>query len=101
MPRGGRMRLLLSLRNRLALVFFGVTFVAIAALYLYVAPGLQSRLMGEKLSQLATTARGRSGDIRATVGSAVAASTSRRSCIGVLTRMRGAESRCRASAISA
>ena len=39
-----------SLRNRLVLVFFAVTFVAIAALYLYVAPGLQSRLLDEKMS---------------------------------------------------
>ena len=37
----------LSLRNRLALVFFAITFVAIAVLYLYVAPGLQSRLVDE------------------------------------------------------
>ena len=35
----------LSLRNRLAAVFFAITLVAIAALYLYVAPGLQTRLL--------------------------------------------------------
>jgi two-component system, OmpR family, sensor kinase len=48
--------MLRSLRNRLALVFFGVTFVAFAALYLYVAPGLQNRLLDEKLKALAATA---------------------------------------------
>jgi two-component system, OmpR family, sensor kinase len=45
-----------SLRNRLALVFFAITFVAIAALYVYVAPGLQTRLLNEKLSALASAA---------------------------------------------
>jgi two-component system, OmpR family, sensor kinase len=53
-----RWRTLLSLRNRLALVFFGVTLVAIAVLYMYVAPGLRTRLINERLSELATAARG-------------------------------------------
>src|SRR5436305_3081115 len=48
--------MLRSLRNRLALVFFGITFVSFAALYLYVAPGLQHRLLDEKLNALADTA---------------------------------------------
>ena len=51
----------LSLRNRLALVFFAITLLAIGVLYLYVAPGLQTRLMGEKLSELPTAARTHSG----------------------------------------
>ncbi len=59
----------LSLSNRLAVVFFAITALAIAALYLYVAPGLQSRLMGEKLSALATTARTHSGKLAGAVGS--------------------------------
>ncbi len=59
----------LSLSNRLALVFFAITLLAIGALYLYVAPGLQSRLMGEKLTQLAHNASEHSDEIRATVGS--------------------------------
>ena len=42
----------LSLRNKLALVFFAITLLAIATLYLYVAPGLQRRLVDEKLGQL-------------------------------------------------
>jgi two-component system OmpR family sensor kinase len=61
----------LSLRNRLALLFFGINFVAIAALYLYVAPGLQTRLVNETLAQLAAHARGDSGRIVRTVGSSV------------------------------
>jgi signal transduction histidine kinase len=59
----------LSLSNRLAVVFFGITALAIAALYLYVAPGLQSRLMGEKLSALAATAQTHSGRLSRAVGS--------------------------------
>src|SRR5436305_3825059 len=45
-----------SLRNRLVLIFFAVTFVAIAALYRYVAPGLQNRLLDEKMSALSGAA---------------------------------------------
>ncbi|HEX3689471.1 MAG TPA: HAMP domain-containing sensor histidine kinase [Solirubrobacteraceae bacterium] len=59
----------LSLSNRLAVVFFAITALAIGALYLYVAPGLQSRLMGEKLTALATTARAHSGKLSHAVGS--------------------------------
>jgi len=59
----------LSLRNRLALVFFTITLLSVAALYVYVAPGLQSRLMGEKLSSLAQSARAHSDPLRRTVGS--------------------------------
>jgi two-component system, OmpR family, sensor kinase len=62
----------LSLRNRLTLVFFGITLLAIGSIYLYVAPGLQSRLMGEKLTSLASSARAHSGGIRRTVGSSTA-----------------------------
>ena len=71
--RGGRLApIRLSLRNRLALVIFAITFLAIGALYVYVAPGLQTRLMGAKLQDLATAASHRSGAIRRTVGSATA-----------------------------
>jgi two-component system OmpR family sensor kinase len=59
----------LSLRNRLALVFFAITLLAIGALYLYVAPGLQSRLMGEKLTSLATSANTHSAVLGRAVGS--------------------------------
>jgi hypothetical protein len=45
-----RPRLLrLSLSIRLALVFFSITLLAIAALYVFVAPGLKSRLVGAEL----------------------------------------------------
>jgi signal transduction histidine kinase len=59
-----------SLRNRLALVFFAITLVAIAALYLYVAPGLRTRLLDERMSELAVAAQKHSAQIIQTVGSA-------------------------------
>jgi two-component system, OmpR family, sensor kinase len=59
----------ISLRNRLASVFFAITFVAITGLYLYVAPGLQTRLISQKLAELAKAARHDSGPILSTVGS--------------------------------
>jgi signal transduction histidine kinase len=46
-----------SLRNRLAFVFFAITLVAIAALYLYVAPGLRARLVNERMRELAAAAQ--------------------------------------------
>jgi two-component system, OmpR family, sensor kinase len=62
-------RVRLSLRNRLAAVFFAITLIAIAALYLYVAPGLQTRLVNQKLSELADGARRYSDRVIETVGS--------------------------------
>jgi signal transduction histidine kinase len=59
----------LSLSNRLAVVFFAITALAIGALYLYVAPGLQSRLIHEKLTALAATAQTHSGRLGRAVGS--------------------------------
>ena len=59
----------LSLRNRLASVFFAITLIAIAALYLYVAPGLQTRLINQKRSELAAGAQRYSGPITDTIGS--------------------------------
>ena len=61
----------LSLSIRLALVFFSITLLAIAALYVFVAPGLKSRLVGSELSTLRSTARERSGPLAATVGSSI------------------------------
>ncbi len=66
------MKWMLSLRNRLALVFFAITFVAIGGLYLYVAPGLQSRLVNDQLAELAKAARAHSGPIAQTVGVSIA-----------------------------
>jgi signal transduction histidine kinase len=57
-----------SLRNRLALMFFGITFLAIAGLYLYVGPGLQQRLLNDKLKALASAAHDNSSKIVASVG---------------------------------
>ena len=57
-----------SLRNRLAFLFFAITLAAIAVLYLYVVPQLQSRLRDEKLSQLQTSAQQTVEQIAATVG---------------------------------
>jgi signal transduction histidine kinase len=59
----------LSLRNRLALLFFCIDCIAIAALYLYVAPGLQTRLLNQTLNELAASAHRYSGRIVRTVGS--------------------------------
>ncbi len=59
-----------SLRNRLALVFFAITLVAIAALYLYVAPGLRSRLLDQRMGELASAARTDSAQIVTAVGAA-------------------------------
>jgi signal transduction histidine kinase len=53
----------LSLRNKLVLVFFAIELVAIGALYLYVAPGLQTRLMNEKLRELARLAEAYAGSM--------------------------------------
>jgi HAMP domain-containing protein len=70
----GRPRLLLSLRNRLALVFFGITFVAIAALYLYVAPGLKTRLLDERMTELSVAAAHYSGRVATMIDSSAPAS---------------------------
>ena len=44
---------MLSIRNRLALLFFLIVFGAISVVYFYVVPQLESRLRNEKLSNLA------------------------------------------------
>src|SRR5579884_2648154 len=69
--RSGRSRLDFrhSLRNRFTLVIFAITLLAIAALYLYVAPGLRTRLVNERLNDLLAAARAHSGEIIRTVGS--------------------------------
>jgi two-component system OmpR family sensor kinase len=60
-------RPLRSLRNRLALIFFAVTLIAIASIYLYVVPGLESSLREEKLRTLSTAANAYSKPLQATV----------------------------------
>jgi signal transduction histidine kinase len=66
-----------SLRNRLALVFFAITLLAIAVLYLYVGPGLRSRLIEGRVNGLLAAARADSGQITDTVGSPDSASAVR------------------------
>ena len=65
---GARRRISLSLRNRLVLVFSAIVFAALAVLYLYVAPGLQSRLLRDQQAGLAAAARTHSGAIASAMG---------------------------------
>jgi signal transduction histidine kinase len=60
----------ISLRNRLALVFFAITLLAIGVLYLYVTPGLRNRLIADKISELSGDAGRYTAPIAATAGSA-------------------------------
>src|SRR5947209_11523506 len=75
----------LSLRNRLTLLFFGIDCVAIAALYLIVAPGLQTRLLNQTLNELAANARHYSARVGRTVGSSLplSAVTARVDAVGL------------------
>ena len=68
-----RLNVRLSLLHKLALVFFAITFASIGVLYLAVAPGLQTRLVSEKLTQLGASARLYSSDISRTVGTSTSA----------------------------
>jgi hypothetical protein len=60
-----------SLRNRLALIFFVITLTAIAGIYLYVAPQLESSLLEEKLRGLAASARTYSAPLARSIGTSV------------------------------
>ncbi len=64
----GRDPVRISLSNKLALLFSAITFLAIGALYMYVALGLQTRLIDERLKELARAAQRDSGPIARTVG---------------------------------
>lgn len=66
-----RGRIRLSLSTRLALLFSAIVLMAFAVLYLYVAPGLQTRLLGDQLAQLSSDARGHSEAIARTVGTSL------------------------------
>jgi two-component system, OmpR family, sensor kinase len=70
-----RGRIGLSLSTRLALLFSAITLMAFAVLYLYVAPGLQSRLVRDQLAQLSADAVRHSAPIARTVGSSLPLST--------------------------
>ena len=71
MPARRPRRPSLSLSGKLSLVFFSIPLLAIAALYVYVAPGLQTRLIDAKVSELRTTATARTAQLRASVGSSM------------------------------
>jgi two-component system OmpR family sensor kinase len=60
-----------SLRNRLALIFFAIILTAIAGIYLYVAPQLESSLRNQKLRSLAAAANGYSASLTHSVGTSV------------------------------
>ncbi len=62
-------RSLRSIRTRLTLFFLGITFAAVAAIYLYVVPQLESRLRAEKLNGLVTASSSKAKRIESTVGS--------------------------------
>jgi signal transduction histidine kinase len=66
-----RGRIRLSLSNRLALLFSAIVLMAFAVLYLYVAPGLQTRLLGDQLAQLSSDALAHSRAIARTVGTSL------------------------------
>jgi two-component system OmpR family sensor kinase len=70
-----RRRIGLSLRNRLTLVFSAIVFVALAVLYLYVAPGLQTRLERDQLAGLAGDATAHSRPIARTIGTSAPLAT--------------------------
>ena len=53
-----------SLRTRLTVLFFAVTFVAVGVVFFYVAPQLEASLREQKLRSLARTARAHTPKIR-------------------------------------
>ena len=56
-----------SLRTRLTVLFFAITFVAIGVVFFYVTPQLESSLRAQKLRELARTARAYTPQIRGLV----------------------------------
>jgi signal transduction histidine kinase len=66
MRRSGRWPVL-SIANRLALLFGAITLGVIAVVYVYVVPQLESSLRGQRLRSLAATAKGAVGQVRSDV----------------------------------
>jgi signal transduction histidine kinase len=60
-----------AIRNRLTFLFFAITLTALAGVYVYVVPQLESNLREEKLAQLATAANDYSGELVRAIGSNV------------------------------
>ena len=65
MIRGPRLR---SLRNKLALLFLGITAIAFAVIYFTVVPRLESNLKGQKLDDLERVASGAETTLEALMG---------------------------------
>jgi len=59
----------LSIRNRLALLQFAITLAAVAVVYFYVAPSLESNLRSEKLRTLAAAAGAYARPLERAIGS--------------------------------
>jgi signal transduction histidine kinase len=58
-----------SIRNRLALLQFTITLAAVAVVYFYVAPSLESNLRSEKLRNLAAAANAYAKPLERAIGS--------------------------------
>ena len=58
---------MLSIANRLALLFGAITLGVIAVVYVYVVPPLESALRAQRLSSLAATAQNAVGQVRSDV----------------------------------
>jgi two-component system OmpR family sensor kinase len=67
-PRGHHDRRRQSIRNRLVLLFFSITFTAIAVVYFYVAPTLGSSLRAQKVYSLGIAAKAYSRALTRTAG---------------------------------
>jgi signal transduction histidine kinase len=60
-----------TIRNRLTFLFFAITLTALAGIYLYVVPQLETNLRKQKLRELATSARAYSGELVHAIGTNV------------------------------
>src|SRR6476469_8683485 len=68
-----RLRPLRSLRNRLALLFFAVTAVALATVVFFFLPQLESQIVDQKLGELRKAALGAAPQLENVVGTEVTA----------------------------
>src|SRR3954471_3494995 len=68
-----RLRPLRSLRNRLALLFFAVTAVALAVVVFFFLPQLESQIVDQKLGELEKSAIAEAPRLQAVIGSEVSA----------------------------
>src|SRR5436853_1113033 len=68
-----RLRPLRSLRNRLALLFFGVTAVALATVVFFFLPQLESQIVDQKLGELRKSALAAAPRLENVVGTEVTA----------------------------